>query len=121
MSSCAGLPIFGPFIQVGDKEGNQDAGTDTCHRSCRDLEGASEPSLETREGFSKEECSGDRFGIGLRMRSTGLTALGTFHTKEELCKGPRGRKQSNVRTAGGILWVLELRGVEVIRQLDQGS
>lgn len=55
------------------------------------------------------------------MRSTGLTALGTFHTKEELCKGPRGRKQGNVRTAGGVLWGLELRGVEGIRQLDQGS
>ena len=74
-----------------------------------------------REGFSEEECSGDRFGLGLRMRSTGLTALGTFHTKEELCKGPRGRKQGNVRTAGGVLWGLELRGVEGIRQLDQGS
>lgn len=33
------------------------------------------------QGFSEEECSGDRFGIGLRMRSTGLTALGTFHTE----------------------------------------
>ena len=51
-----------------------------------------------------------------------MTALETFHTEEELCKGPRGRKQGDVRrTAGGILWGLELRQVEVIRQLNQGS
>lgn len=73
MNSSAALPVFGHFIQVGDKEGNQtNPALKELPVGCWDRhlsqelqrEQASEPALGAREGVTEEEFSGDLFGTG---------------------------------------------------------
>lgn len=55
------------------------------------------------------------------MRCTRLIAPGAFHTGEQLREaGRRAVEQCIRRLTGGVVWSWGLRGLEVIRELDQG-